>query len=139
MKREDAVQVKAPRFDWSFNFGHVLTSVSCIASVLAFVWWTSAKVVTMELRIGHVETAAKNAAAAAELRAQTYIPIITGLVKSNDVQDERIGNMADAIRGIRADIAESNRQLRGEVQKVGDNVSTLREGVAELKAQRARN
>lgn len=126
MEQEDGpMQVSAPRFDWSFNFGHVLTSLTTAAAVAGFIWWTSERIAGFEYRI-----------TAAEVRAQTYIPIVNGLVKSNDVQDERIGNITDALRGIRTDIAENNRQARSELQEMGKNVATMREGMAELRAYR---
>lgn len=122
------MQVSAPRFDWSFNFGHVIQSLTTAAAVGGFIWWASDKLAGFEYRI-----------AAGEVRAQTYIPIVNALVKSQDVQDERIGNIGDAIKGIRTDIAENNRQTRAELGEMNKILGTVREGMAELRAKSARN
>lgn len=119
------MHVSAPRFDWSFNFGHVLNSITVAITIGGFVFWASGKIENFERRI-----------AASEERARVYGPLVTGLVKSNDVQDERINNLSDAFRGIRTDITENNRQLRAEFQEFGKNIYSLREVVAELKATR---
>lgn len=118
------MHVTAPRFDWSFNFGHVLTSLSMLSAVGGAVLWTSGKIADFEYRIK-----------AGEIRAQTYIPIVTGLVKSDDVQNERIGNLSDAIKGIRTDIAENARQYRIELQEINKNTSSLRENMAAMNAR----
>ena len=124
----EAMQVSAPRFDWSFNFGHVLTSLTTAAAVGGFIWWSSDKIAGFEYRI-----------TAGELRAQTYIPIVNGLMKSQDVQDERIGNISEALKGIRSDIAENNRQARSELVEMNKSLGTMRENMAELRAQRPKN
>lgn len=129
MEREDeAMQVSAPRFDWSFNFGHVLTSLTTAAAVGGFIWWASDRIASFEFRIQ-----------AAETRAALWIPVIQAGQKANDVQDERIGNLSDALKGIRSDIADNNRQMRGELGDMNKNVATLREGMAELRAKSPRN
>lgn len=122
------MQVSAPRFDWSFNFGHVLTSLTTAAAVGGFIWWASDRIASFEFRIS-----------AAEVSAQTYIPIVNSLVKSQDVQDERIGNVVDAVKGVRNDIAENNRQTRAELGEMNKTLGTMRESMAELRAKSLRN
>lgn len=127
-QEDDAMQVSAPRFDWSFNFGHVLTSLTMAAAVGGFIWWASDRIASFEFRIQ-----------AADTRASLWIPVIQAGQKANDVQDERIGNISDAMKGVRADIAENNRQTRGELSDVKKDVATIREGMAELRAKSSRN
>lgn len=129
MEQEDnAMHVSAPRFDWSFNFGHVIQSFTTAAAVGGFIWWASDKIASFEYRI-----------TAAEGRAQIYVPIVTGLAKSQDIQDERIGNLSDAMKAIRTDIAENNRQMRGELGDMNKNIATMRENMAEFRSIRPRN
>lgn len=127
-QESDDMQVSAPRFDWSFNFGHVIQSLTTAAAFGTFIWWASDKLAGFEYRI-----------TAAEVRAQTYVPIVNGLVKSQDVQDERIGNLSDAMKAVRTDIAENNRQMRGELGEMNKNLGTMRENMAELRAKSPRN
>lgn len=117
------MHVTAPRFDWSFNFGHVLSSVTVMMAVGGAVWWQSYQMASFEHRI-----------AASEARALLYIPRIDALMKSNDVQENRIENLADSVKGIRADIAENNRAMRLDLSDTNKNVATLRESMAEIKA-----
>jgi hypothetical protein len=129
MEQEDGpMQVSALRFDWSFNFGYVLTSLTTAAAVGGFIWWASDRIAGFEYRI-----------TAAETRASLWIPVIQAGQKANDVQDERIGNMSDALKGIRSDIADNNRQMRGELGDMNKSLGTMRESMAELKAKSARN
>ncbi len=129
MEQEDGpIQVSAPRFDWSFNFGHVLTSLMTAAAVGGFIWWASDRIASFEFRIQ-----------AAEVRARTYVPLVNNLVKSQDLQDERIGNVVDAVKGVHSDIAENNRQMRAEMSEMNKTLGAMRESMAELRAKRLRN
>ena len=122
------MNVSAPRFDWSFNFGHVLTSLTTAAAVGGFIWWASDRIASFEFRIQ-----------AAETRASLWIPVIQAGQKANDVQDERIGNISDALKGIRSDIADNNKQTRAELVEMNKSLGTMRENMAELRAKSARN
>ena len=127
-RKDDAMNVSAPRFDWSFNFGHVLTSLTTAAAVGGFIWWASDRIASFEFRIQ-----------AAETRASLWIPVIQAGQKANDVQDERIGNISDALKGIRSDIADNNKQTRAELVEMNKSLGTMRENMAELRAKSARN
>lgn len=122
------MQVSAPRFDWSFNFGHVLTSLTTAAAVGGFIWWASDRIAGFEYRI-----------TAAETRASLWIPVIQAGQKANDVQDERIGNLSDALKDIRSDIADNNQQTRAELGEMNKTLGTMRESMAELRAKSLRN
>lgn len=120
----DDMHMTPPRFDWSFNFGHVLTGLTTAAAVGGSIWWASERLAGFEYRLKALEV---------------QLPILSSLTKSDNVQDERIGNIADSIRGMRNDIAESNRQTRAELVDVKKDVATVREGIVELRVKSSRN
>lgn len=118
------MHVQAPRFDWSFNFGHILTSIATAASVAGGIWWASEKIAGFEYRLR-----------ASEIRAQTYIPLIDGMLRSDTKQDERITNLVSALSDLRTAIANDNRATRAEFAEMTKSVGNLREGMAGANAK----
>lgn len=123
-QKDDDMHMSAPRFDWSFNFGHVLTGLTTAAAVGGSIWWASERLAGFEYRLKALEL---------------QLPLITSLVKSNDIQDERLGNVVKGVGDMRSDIAENNRQTRSEISDVKKDVGAVREWVVELRAKSARN
>lgn len=117
------MQVTAPRFDWSFNFGHVLTVTGMMLSIGGAVWYVSGIVTTFEHRVSAIE----------KLSVQ-YVPIIQGLQRSDDRQENRLENMADAMRQQREHNAQEFRALRADFVDLNKNLAGVRESQAEIKA-----
>lgn len=111
--------VSAPRFDWSFNFGHVLTCITMLVAMGGGLWAVASAQERFELRL-----------AQSEQRAATWIPRIENVIRSDTIQDSRIENLADAVKGIRTDVAENNRAMRGDLSDLNKNVAGMRESMA---------
>lgn len=90
----------APRFDWTFNFGHVLTVLAIVISIGGSAMAISTKLENFEQRITTAERAVLQ-----------HGPKIDVADKLNDRQDSRLDAQADAIKGMRADISETNRKV----------------------------
>lgn len=116
MYKDDEMTLSTPRFDWSFNFGHVLTCISMMVAMGGGLWAMSSSIAGIENRLLQ-----------SEARAQVWIPRMEGMMKSDTIQDNRIENLADAVKGIRADIAESARANRLDMADINKSVSSLRE------------
>jgi len=95
-----------PRFVWSFDFGQILNIVSLILTVSGALWYQ----------------ASTHAAAQAEMRrdilnlqanAAMYFPRVEIQAQSDNVQNERIGNLSDAVRDIRKTNSEILTQMGG--------------------------
>jgi len=106
-------EVQAPRFDWIFNFGHVLTSITVMLAMGGAVFAVGQKLESFEHRITTAERAVLQQA-----------PKIETADKANERQDERLRAQGEAISGIRADIAEGSRKM-----------NSLAEGVAGINAK----
>lgn len=102
-----------PRFDWTFNFGHVLTVAAIMLSIGGSAMAISAKLENFEQRITTAERA-----------VLMHGPKLDVADKINDRQESRLDAQAEAIKGIRYDIGETNRK-----------VGTLAEGVAGMNAK----
>lgn len=107
------MSITAPRFDWSFNFGHVIQSLTMFITVAGGIWWTSAKFENIENRLS-----------TAELRATVWVPRVEAMMKSDTIQDERIKNIIEATK--------DNREVQGEILK---KVSSLSEDMISIKAR----
>lgn len=101
--------MQRPRFDPTFNYGHLMQAgMLAFALVSAYAAFVSFRYeVRRDLR---------------DLQAwsSVYRPAVDGLLRSQVVQDERIGNLADSIREIRkvnsdtlAGIAGMREELAG--------------------------
>lgn len=119
MYRDEEMTLTTPRFDWSFNFGHVLTCLTMAFAVGGGLWAMSSSIAGIENRLLQ-----------SEARAQVWIPRMEGMMKSDTIQDNRIENLADAVKGIRTDIAESARANRLDMADINKSVSGLRESMA---------
>lgn len=92
--------MQTPRFDWTFNFGHVLTVVAILGSIGGSAFAISAKLENFEQRITIAERA-----------VLMHGPKLEVADKINDRQESRLDAQADAIKGMRADIGETSRKV----------------------------
>lgn len=102
-----------PRFIWAFDFGQVMQTLATVIPIASLVWYMAASNAEMRRDIATLQA-----------REASYAPKVDALAKSNDVQDERIGNIADAVRGIQRVNAEMLSQIGG-----------VREDLAGIKAR----
>lgn len=103
--------ISAPRFDWSFNFGHVLQLFGMAAAVGGGLWWTSAKFENLDGRIS-----------AAENRAILWTPRVEAIMKSDELQNERMQNIATAIR----DNREDNKKVVEKLSLLGEDMAAIK-------------
>lgn len=106
-----------PRFEPVINMGHILQTITIVSAVIAMMMKLSSWQVTTDLAIDRIEA-----------RSQKYIPMIESMNKSDDMQSERISNMAQFI----AEQRQLNNQL---LAGIGD----LKADMAVVKTQMQRD
>lgn len=103
---KEETSMHKPRFVWSFDFGQILQVFSIMIPLGGGLWYQ----------------AATQAAAQAEMRrdilslqasAAAYFPRVETQAQSDNVQNERIGNLSDAVRDIRKTNSEILTQMGG--------------------------
>lgn len=99
MTKED-LHMQTPRFDWSFNLGHVLTVIAILGSIGGSAMAISTKLENFEQRITTAERAVLQ-----------HGPKLEVADKINDRQESRLDAQAEAIKGMRSDISETNRKV----------------------------
>lgn len=123
-KREADVPKLSPRFDPTFNWGHVAMVLSVVGG----------------FTIAYTNYVAESNAMRASIRAlevlsSKYVPLIEASNKLNDVQDERIQNLSVAVADLRRvsnETAGDARRRDGEIMGI---LGTLREDMAQVKAK----
>lgn len=80
-----------PRFEPVFNIGHILTIITIGSTFLTAMVTMSSWKTNIDLAIERGEN-----------RAAKYIPVVEALIKSDDIQSERLGNVATALGEQRA-------------------------------------
>lgn len=104
--------IPRPIFDRTLNYGNViqifLLLVMIVGGGVYMVRWQ-----------GDVE----NKLADAEAARVRYIPIVDALVKSDAIQDERMGNLADAVIEIR----RSQVSITEKLSQIGSSVAVIEE------------
>lgn len=105
--------VPKPRFVWSFDFGQVLQTGTFLVVVGGLVWYQASTTAEMRRDI-------------TQLQAATAVssPKIEAHAAADNVQNERIANLSDAVRDIRKVNAEMLTQMGG-----------VREDLAGIKAR----
>jgi len=107
------MQVTRPRFDPTINYGHILTAVTLALGLGTLIWNQAAFQAATALELDAVSK-----------RAAVYIPRVDSLMQSQQVQDERIGNLSAAVGDIRKTNSEILSQMGG-----------MREDLAGIKAR----
>lgn len=122
------IRESLPVFEWKFNFGHVATALALFGTGSWFMSNQTARIDDLARRMRVVED-----------RGIVYVPRIEALIQANTLQDERIGNMSDAIRQMRSSasdqIAVQSKVNADILAKLGD----IREDLATIKATIARD
>lgn len=101
-----------PKFEPVINLGHILTALS-MAGVL----------IGLLIKIGAWQTQTENQLAEAKERATKYIPIVEATMKLNDIQDERIANIIDALKENRV----ANAQILASLNEIKLDVAVLKQ------------
>lgn len=103
-----------PKFDWSFNFGQVI------------------QVLTLFITLGGgaiyqvtVQTEMRKDIEAAKARALIYAPRVDTILASDTVQNERIGNLVEAVREIR----KSNNEVLIALGNLREDMATVKQRV----------
>lgn len=107
------MHVAKPRFDTTINYGHILQTVTLVITLIGGIGYISALAAEFRKDLAVIEA-----------RAARYIPVVDSLAASQSVQDERIGNLSDAVKDIRRTNSEVLTQLGG-----------IREDMASVKAR----
>lgn len=97
----------APKFNWEFNFGHVLTSVTIAMSIGSGVWYMST----------HIERQAGQIKALEQAKAQ-YMPQIDSMqlrLGSNDVQIANLKEMLSEQRRTSSEILTTLGVIRENI------------------------
>jgi hypothetical protein len=106
-----------PRFDPTFNFGHIMMVAGSVASVLAMfiglVWWQSNFQTKVDIELG-VNAKARN----------DYIPIIHDIVRIQAVTNSQISSLAN-----------SSGVLQGINKEQDEALASIRERLAAIEAR----
>lgn len=105
--------VTKPRFVWSFDFGQVLQTATFLIAVGGLVWYQASTTAEMRRDITSLQALAAVSG-----------PRIEAHAAADNVQNERIANLSDAVRDIRKVNAEMLTQMGG-----------VREDLAGIKAR----
>lgn len=100
----------APRFDWTFNFGHVLNSFTVLVTVGGGIWYMSSKLTAQDHKIEALERA----------RAQ-YMPVVEQLSIRQSTTEERARNLAEAA----ADQRRTNAEILSTLGTIRENVARI--------------
>lgn len=96
----------SPRFDTTINYGHLLTVATIIITLGGGVLYNVREQALLSHRVATLESTVKveiaKLQADALSRVAQYAPTITALNKSQDLQDERISNIVDAVKETRS-------------------------------------
>lgn len=128
------VKDRLPRFDWSFNFGHVMLVAGTLASVAATWGSVSYFFGRLEERLVGFE----RRLIASEQRGALYAPRVDSLESENKVQNERIGNLADSQRELRKTLGDLTNAQQNFSTQMLTAMGSLGRDVAVLAATQQR-
>lgn len=105
----------SPRFDTTINYGHILTVVTLAITLGGGLLMSAREQALLTARLTTLEKTTqveveKIKAEAASRMAQ-YAPMLSAFAKSQDLQDERIANVVDAVKEIRSNFNTSTSTL----------------------------
>ncbi len=112
MKRGDS-EMQKPRFDYSFNLGHVMQAGVIVAGFLS----------TLLYLAGERAEIKRDIEISRDARLK-YVPVIEAMASSNQIQDERITGLGLSVQDIRKTNNEMLLQL-----------GAIREDLAGIKAR----
>lgn len=104
-----------PRFDGTFNYGHLVNAImlglTIISGMVYVVQWQAAT----ETRLAEIERV-----------RQLNLPVFEAMRQSDIVQNERMGNMADAIVEMRRQYGNLNEKI----SEIATSVAVIKERTA---------
>ncbi len=112
-----------PRFDWSFNLGHVLTVLAIGGGAISYIQSNASMQTKTDLRILDLEK-----------KSATYIPLIDSMKDSNIIQNNRMDNISESIRADRISVTETVKAIRLDMSDINKNVANLRESNARMES-----
>lgn len=115
---------KPIRFERTFNLGHVITVLGFILSVATLIWFQSKWQANVDTHMLTLEAVQAEAKVAGKEARDKYIPLIETLGRSDDVQNDRIKMIGEALQEIRKSQSE-----------IVTKVNELTVGIAEIRAQ----
>lgn len=105
----------SPRFDTTINYGHILTVVTLAITLGGGLIMNAREQAVLNARLSTLERTAQveieKIKSEAASRIAQYAPILAALNKSQDLQDERIANVVDAVKEIRTGFGASAATL----------------------------
>jgi methyl-accepting chemotaxis protein len=103
--------MQSPRFDPTISLGNVLVALSFLFPLAGSLAYQIKTNTDHDNRIGTLETRMNEV----DDRGKVWQPVVQAAVKANDVQDERIGNMADSMRELR-NVSQKQTEKLGDIQ-----------------------
>lgn len=117
------MQVSVPKIRWDIDFGQIMLLVGQFVAMAGGIWYVSSIVTGNEYRLQAVE----------KLSVQ-YVPVIQGLQKSDDRQEQGMENLRDAFRQQREFTVQEFRTMRIDLGDMSKTLSNVKESQAEIKA-----
>lgn len=118
----------SPHFDRTINYGHILTVVALVATLGGGLIANAREQAVLSLRLETLEKTTQvelaRIRAESDARVAQYVPAINAFSKSQDLQDERISNIVDAVKEMRSNFAASSALL-----------SEIRQDIAVMRVQ----
>ena len=116
--------VKAPRFDKTINYGHLLTAFSIMIGLLGTGAYQVQQNTQMRVQLTQIQQS-----------VDAYGPRIGSLEASNQLNSERITNAANTARSLREDMVATTNDLRRVDTTLQTEINASRIDIAGLKAR----
>lgn len=121
-KKADPMLTK-PRFDWSFNLGHVFTVLAIAGGAISYIISNARMQTENNMRLLDLEK-----------KSNMYIPLIDNLRDSNINNNNRMDNISQSIQADRANTTETFKAIRIDLSDVNKNVANIRESNARMES-----
>ena len=105
------MHLQKPRFDWTFNFGHLLQTAGTLVGIGALIWQLAQNQAEMRRDIVSLQA-----------QATKYVPMVEAFAQSQSVQDERIGSLSSAVQ----DIRKTNGELLSQFGAVREDLAGIK-------------
>jgi len=103
--------MRKPTIVPSINYGQMIQTAMFLITVATFVWFQAGFQARTEQRL-----------AASEARSAEYRPKVDELLKSDAIQNDRIGAQSDSIRAIR----ETNTDILSKISDISADLATVK-------------
>lgn len=115
--------ISKPRFDWSFNLGHVFTVLAIACGAISYIQSNARMQTENNMRLLDLEK-----------KSSMYIPLIDNLRDSNINNNNRMDNISQAIQADRASVTENFKVIRLDISDINKNVANMRESSARMES-----